>query len=85
MDEIEQGFFSDVQAATVRFECSMLQSQFTDSSGQIAWRSLSCDADEDDFAQLWSKPWQLDDVVGGDEVLWLPPTMPDGWTPMGMV
>ena len=27
MDEIEQGFFSDVQAATVRFECSMLQSQ----------------------------------------------------------
>ena len=53
VDDIELKCFSDVQAATVRFECSMLQTQFTDGAGESAWRSVSCDADEDDFVQLW--------------------------------
>ena len=85
MDDIEKEFFKHVGTAEVKFECSMLQTQFTDSSGQLTWRSVSCEEDEDDFAQMWSKPWRLTDVVDGDEILWLPSAMPAGWTPVSMV
>ena len=76
MDDIEQRFFKHVSTAEVKFECSMLQTHVLDHSGQVTWRSLSCEEDEDDFAQMWSKPWHLSDSVDGDEVLWLPPEMP---------
>ena len=85
MDDIEKEFFKHVGTAEVKFECSMLQTQFTDGSGQLTWRSVSCEEDEDDFAQMWSKPWRLTDVVDGDEILWLPSAMPAGWTPVSMV
>ena len=44
-----------------------------------------CEEDDDDFVQLWSKAWRYEDVLHDDEVLWLPPTMPAGWTPLTMV
>ena len=43
-------FFDKVQTADVKFDCSMLQTQFRDVSGAVAWRSVSCDEDEDDFS-----------------------------------
>ena len=35
MDDIEKEFFKHVDTAEVKFECSMLQTQFTNGSGQL--------------------------------------------------
>ena len=52
MEKIERACFDDMQLAAVRFECSMLQTQVKDGSGQIAWRSVVCEEDDDDFGAV---------------------------------
>ena len=66
-----------VPGRQVYFDCSMLQKAIEGADGSVKWEDVSCDADADDFAMLWSREWLIGDFGVKDETLSLVAERPD--------
>ena len=76
--KMERSLVRDILRVGFRFDCSMLQTQDFNRDGELQWRDVCCD-DEDDFISLWSKCLDSVDFMVTDQVLCLPSERPKHW------